>query len=536
MGEAVVNRANAQGHTSFAHSPLEFATSLTGLFAGLHWTDVGGAKVPVIEDAMKAMLDHQDGPTAMFVPASSSVFRSATWLKLEQQATVIDEPLASGDALDAIVRFALLRNDLSPPKDLSADSAFRSYLLVRMELSSDLGDTLWDVDDYILTRLNRTVAAAEVEPRVPESSLTRAINSFLRSPSPVETRALLTQVLLRGEDEKLALGALSTSTSNLLHQHLSGMLNSPFGEMQEALIVWTCALLATHAGVATLRGGYAPSWRSHPDVRAFAVVELCRKYRMGRRGGDQLNWLAGKAAEAMETVPLLLESDEKAFEKLTSAALDVLNAFPVRPLWCADLAARLEAAASTTATPSMRFDTRLASISCQPIVVEHLRRRVIGGTLDDAVLFHGPVFGDLERVASAYAKAVMCETPNQGDACGICQSCKSLENGSSPHNAIVRLRMEASLQQKRSMVDGSADSQVHAVRQIIFQRSLWPGRRVVILDGVDQVHKGALDRILKAVEDSPPMMSLVFLAERLGRVPAALRSRSTILKLKPPRL
>lgn len=535
MGKAVTALAAAHGHLSFSHSPREYAAALTGLFEGLHWTDVGDARLSVVEGAMQAMLDHRDGPTAIFVPASSSAFRSATWRQLEQEVMVIDEPLAVADSVDAIVRFALQRSDLSPPEDFASNNAFRTYLLARIERSSDLGDTLGDIDDYILTRLQRTVVASNaIVSRVPESSLTRALSSFLRSPGPAETSVLLTQVLLRGEDDKLALGALSISTVSLLKQYQSNGPIAQAGEVRDALMVWTSALLAAHAAGASLREGYAPSWRGIPDIRAFAVMDLCRDYRAGRRPGDQLDGLVERAVAAVRSVPVLLQSDERVCETLITAALDLLSASSALPKWCADLAAGVEAAASTQIPPPMRFDIGLASISDQPIVVDHLRRCVAAGSLDEAVLFHGPTFEDRERIASAYAKAAICATPIQGDACGTCSSCATLENGSSPHCALARLRAVFSLRAERSASDDLADIQVREVRRLIFQKSLWHGRRVVILDGVDQVRKGALDRLLKAIEESPPLVTFVFLAERLARVPAALRSRSTILKLKPP--
>lgn len=71
------------------------------------------------------------------------------------------------------------------------------------------------------------------------------------------------------------------------------------------------------------------------------------------------------------------------------------------------------------------------------------------------------------------------------------------------------------------------------VRDAIYTRSLWEGRRVVVLDGVDRVRKGALDRLLKAIEASHDEVSFVFVAEQVGRVPAALRSRTSVHKIKP---
>jgi cytochrome c553 len=528
--------AVASNHLSYRHLSDDFAAALSGLFMGLHWADLSGAKLSVIENAMQAMSHHEDGPVAIFLPASSSVFKSVTWSELEQKATVIDEPLISPRTLDAVVRYALSKSDLSPPTDLHASKAFRSYLQDRLEITSDLRDILGDIDDYVLTRVDRVqVPSTEVAQRVPETSLIQALRTFLRNPDPAETRKLLHQTLLRGDDERLAIGALSAVTSTLLRQSGGAREDAEFGKFDEALLVWTSALLTTQVNVAQMRIGYAPSWRSQPDLRAFGIMELCRDYRVARQDPERRRWLIGRAGRAIERAGMLSEVDERAFERVRSEAIKYLQTFSATPKWCADLTMVLEPKLHTSTPAPMQFRPTLDSIWGQPAVVEHLRRRVIAGSLNDSVLFYGPVSGARMRVASAYAKAAMCESPINGDACGRCQRCHALESTSSANDIVVRLE-GANAPQGGAEWEPLAETQVRQVRDAIFTKSLWSGRRVVVLDGVDRVRKGALDGLLKAIEASPDEVSFVFVAERLNGVPAALRSRSSVFKIKPTAL
>jgi hypothetical protein len=507
------------------HSPKSFGAALRGFFHGLHWADFGDEKSSVAETAMEAMVAYNDGPTAIFVPASSGALRASAWSRLQALATVIEESLPALDTLDAVVEFGLETSDLSPPADLLSDPAFNSYLRNRVHLYGAVDDVLDDIDDYILTQHDRP-ALFNAQPRVPEFALVRALRSFVASGGPREERGLLDQVLLRGDDERLVLGALTTSTISLLGQYRR---KNEIGldRKGEALLLWACTLLAGHLGAAVLLGGQAPSWRGKPDCRQFLVAQLCRDFRCGMSDIAHRTWLVQQAGDALARVPVLGASDEQAARRLGDSISSLLKNMPGLPAWCADLASALAGNGTVLQPLSFDFNARLSTIRDQPLVVEQLKRRVAKGVRDGPVLFHGARSADLERLVAAWTKALLCEAPVGGEACDSCDSCRDLALGGSAAYAVARLEIDRSLEHQQEQSAWAAERQLQEVRR------LWLGRRVVILDGVDKVRKQALNRLLKAIEESPTSVSFILLAERLTHVPAAFRSRSSAIVVKP---
>jgi len=113
--------------------------------------------------------------------------------------------------------------------------------------------------------------------------------------------------------------------------------------------------------------------------------------------------------------------------------------------------------------------------------------------------------------------------PVNGDLCGNCVSCFDALKESSPH--LVHLLLNGD-----PMV--TAEAQIQQVRAAVWSRGLWPGKRVVVLVGADRVRKGAIDGLLKTVEESAALTSFIFVAQRLHEIPAALRSRCVSITLK----
>jgi hypothetical protein len=529
MREALAFLAEAQGLMLIEHLAESFGAELGGFFHGFHWSDLGDAKTLVAEAAMETMLAYDDGPAAIFVSASSALLRASAWSRLQRLATVVEEPLPTPDTLEAIVEFGLKTSDLSPAADLSSNPTFSSYLRERIHLYGGIDDVLADIDDYILTRHDRP-ALFDVQPRIPEFALVTVLRSFVEGGGPSEERRLLDQVLLRGDDEKLVLGALTTSTITLLRQYRRKN-ETGLDTKGEALLRWACTLLAGHLGAAVLLGGNAPSWRGNPDGRQYLVAQLCRDFRRSGLEVAHRTWLVQQAGEALERVPVLAASDEQAARRLGEAMSSSLEDMRGLPPWGAEMARALRPGKSPPLL-ALDFNARLETIKYQPLVVEQLKRRVAKGAFEAPVLLCGAKSDELGRLVAAWTKAVLCKSQTGGDACDRCESCRDLTLGGSAAYAVGRLEISPSQEYQQKQTGWAADRQLQEVRRLVFNQGLWLGRRVVILDGVDKVRKQALDRLLKAIEEAPSAVSFVFLAERQSRVPAALRSRSQAMAIK----
>lgn len=511
------------GYPLIVHPGRDLIAGLGGFFHGAHFADFGDSRPGAIESAMQAMLRYEETPVAIFVPAGSKVFETATWTQLAQAALVIDEPLATAEHINKIISYALSVSDLSPPSTLGGNPALRSFLLEQSKLSARLDDILLDIDDYILTRLDGAEVGTIADANLRETSLNKAVARYVQNPSTAERRALLTQALLRGDSERLVMGALSIATESYLSR-LGMTQDSKFGRVHEAALTWSYALLAMHAKVAALDDGNHPTWRGAPDLRTFAVLDLCACFRrtLGGRSSDAEDLLR-QMREATRRVPVLPGSDEDAFVSLAAAIKKLCKSLDGVPTLYRDLMLLLGSESATEAVPSL-FGDRLRDIEGQPIAVEHLRQLVRGGAEDGAVLLHGPKSSGAEHLASAFARAVLCEAPEDGDVCGNCVSCREAAVLSSP--LIIHVRLAGGLQVK-------PEGQIEQVRAAVWSRGHWPGKRVVVLIGVDRVRKGAFGRLLKTIEEAPALTSFVFVAERASEVSAALKSRCTIINLKP---
>ena len=520
---SIVEKVGAPlGHSLVDHSDNDFIAGLDGFFQGTHFADFGDSRLGTIEAAMRAMFRYQTGPVAIFVPASSKVFATATWAELEQTALVIEEPLATAENLNRIIAFALATSDLSPPADLVEDANLRSFLLDRTKLSPRLGDILLDIDNYILTRLDGADVRSPVDVDVRETALNSAVARYIRDPGPVERRGVLAQTLLRGDNERLITGALTSATATYLRRLSQSLDGAAFGSEHEAALAWSYALLLTLAKVAALDESYHPSWRGAPDLRTLIVVDLCARFRR-YLSGDAIDDLLHQTREAIRRIPVLPASDEAAFDNLKEALEGLCENFDQLPAPFNELGVLLTNGVVTQALPT-RFSGRLADIDDQPIAVEHLRQRIRTGAQDGAILLHGPASGGAERLSSAFAQALLCEQPVEGDRCGDCVPCREAAKQSSPHMIQLLLSGDPRV---------SAESQVKQVRAAVRARGHWPGKRVVVMIGADRVRKGAIDGLLKTVEEAPSLTSFIFLAERIHEVPAALRSRCPCIPLKP---
>ncbi|MBG7603175.1 MAG: DNA polymerase III subunit gamma/tau [Actinobacteria bacterium] len=160
---------------------------------------------------------------------------------------------------------------------------------------------------------------------------------------------------------------------------------------------------------------------------------------------------------------------------------------------------------------------RFGEVKGQDHVVRALRNAVADGREGQAYLFSGPRGTGKTSSARILAKVLNCENPDAGEPCCECESCLSVESGTSydVHE-----------------LDAASNNGVEAMRDLIEKASLGtPGRhKVYILDEVHMLSKSAEAALLKTLEEPPPHVVFVLATTDPQKMSDTIRSRTQHLQ------
>ena len=149
----------------------------------------------------------------------------------------------------------------------------------------------------------------------------------------------------------------------------------------------------------------------------------------------------------------------------------------------------------------------------QPHITETLRRQVAEGRTSHAYLFTGTRGTGKTTCAKILAKAVNCESPVDGDPCGVCPSCLGIESGS----FLDVLELDAA--------SNNGVDQVRALRDEAIYSPAHVKKRVYIVDEVHMLSTAAFNALLKILEEPPAHLMFILATTELHKVPATILSR-----------
>lgn len=203
---------------------------------------------------------------------------------------------------------------------------------------------------------------------------------------------------------------------------------------------------------------------------------------------------------------------------------------------------------------------RFSQVVGQDRVKAHLLQMVQGGQLPHALMFCGPRGAGKMALALAYARYLLCKSPSDGDACGICSSCRMLDAYSHPdlHFSFPVYKRKSTdhpvsddfmPQWRELLAQGpyfdmeawlaacKADNQqlVHyvyesdALRSKLMLKSNQGGRKVVVMWLPERMMVEMANKLLKLIEEPPPHTYFLLVTEDLDKVLETIRSRTQLI-------
>jgi DNA polymerase-3 subunit gamma/tau len=153
----------------------------------------------------------------------------------------------------------------------------------------------------------------------------------------------------------------------------------------------------------------------------------------------------------------------------------------------------------------------------QDDVLQSLRMALRQQKVPHAFLFAGSRGVGKTTSARILARCLNCEQGPTAEPCGVCELCRSILDGSNPD--VVE-------------IDAASNNSVDDVRQLREHAGFATMRsrfRVVILDEVHMLSKGAFNALLKTLEEPPPGVVFVLATTEQHKVPETIRSRCQVL-------
>ncbi|MFW6113101.1 MAG: DNA polymerase III subunit delta', partial [Thermodesulfobacteriota bacterium] len=142
----------------------------------------------------------------------------------------------------------------------------------------------------------------------------------------------------------------------------------------------------------------------------------------------------------------------------------------------------------------------------QERVLGYLKAALSRGRLAHAYLFLGPEGVGKESVARALAAALNCAEPQEdGDACGLCPSCKRLAAGTNPDFLVIRPT-------SRDRPPKVKIDQIRELRRVTAYPPVAGGWRVALIKPGDQMRDEAVNALLKTLEEPPAQHLLILTA------------------------
>ena len=157
-------------------------------------------------------------------------------------------------------------------------------------------------------------------------------------------------------------------------------------------------------------------------------------------------------------------------------------------------------------------------------IIEYIENAVNSGNISHAYILNGEKGSGKKLLAKLFAMSLQCENREEdGDACGVCRSCKQAQTHNHPD--IIRVTHE-----KQSTI--SVDYIREKVTNDIGIKPYKGPYKIYIIPDADMMSVQAQNALLKTIEEPPEYAVIILLTRNAEVLLPTIRSRCVMLKLR----